>query len=454
MKIARKSLQEWRAATWNLMVTTPAEVFAAAGLGMLTLGYYGYIENAAKAGSRPVAFSEVGKTVKAAKERGEEVGPLTLANARCNDGLMKVNEANNYAAARGNSHQAFAAELDYRISPELRIHRLLTEEAKGLQEVLPAAMGSLGKYTKSMAELPPVTAAFNSAWKYSTRDVNENYDCSYDSCTTDSKGNRSCRRVQKTCTRYSHTWHTFTFNRQAATAADQKLQAYLSTNPDLSIAERLVYSRSTSADNEYAIEKSFRKELKGAIPSVEQALQYANLWASASNFEMLRGPIEQMHGGLKPLSSSWTQLVPDEKSRYHFRTGSRSDSGPPGYRLSRKILSQTSELNSATSQVVLGLQSCSSGLNQIVSKSVEYVGVVLDKKPGKPSQLRDDILDLQEKTFRANFAAGPKQNRFDRGEVLLYALGGLLGGGLLGLGLDRLVNLKARALRQGVRPRY
>jgi hypothetical protein len=290
-----------------------------------------------------------------------------------------------------------------------------------------------------MSQLPGVSGAFSRVWKHDADHYDETYDCSYDDCSTDTKGNRTCTRVPKTCTRYSHTWHTFTFNRSAATTADQALNSYLASHPDLVITERLTRSKETGPENEYAIERTFKGELKGKIPTPEQSLHYANIWGWASNLEQLRDPIIHTHNGLRPLSSNWSKLVPVEKTRYHYRTESKTDPGPPGKQLADRIAGQTSELNGATSKVVIGLQTCSASLNRIVQVGREFIAIELDNKPGDGDKKRAELLRTQETAYAANYMAGPKQNPFDHYAVAAYTIGGIIGGGLLGLGMDRVV---------------
>ena len=427
--------QKMRDQFMHLVHTTPIEVAIGAVAGGLVLGVYSYRDNIAHSGERPVGYSEVGKTVKAFAKEGKTLSPVMMAGAHCSDGLTKVNEANNLAFERGNDHDVFASELEYKMEPALKVHRTIPEEAAAMNGVMPAALKALDKYSQALRALPPISSTLDRIWSHSSRDVYETYPCT--ETYTDSKGKTQTRWT--TCKRYDHTVHTYRYDEDAAAQATTSLNGYLGTLPDLAVDVAFVQSKETDPDNEYAVERSYKRELDGRLPSKAEVLAKSNLFITASNFFRKHDALESNQQQLKPLTQQWAQMFPSEHD-YRYSTHSSFDDGPPGYQLVNRLLSTTRTIELDANSVVGGLQQCQTQLNQIVALNKEYIGVVKDRKPGRnPDDIRADIMTAQETGYKAYFSEGPKQDPFSVLEVTGFTMGGLLAGGLLGLGADQLI---------------
>jgi hypothetical protein len=198
VEIFGKTPQQWYTSAWLTMVHTPVEIAVSAVLGVTGATYFGHIENAAKAGSRPVAYSDIEKTERKMAAQGQTIPPLTRVQAYCNDGLMKFNEANNYAYARGDSHKTLATELEFRMSPDYRSGRQIPDYAQKLTESMPEAMESLGIYRAAMSSVPAISAQVGASWNYTTKDE---YTLSV--CTSISCNGKTCTTTVRPCTKYS-----------------------------------------------------------------------------------------------------------------------------------------------------------------------------------------------------------------------------------------------------------
>ncbi len=436
--------QRFKSKSLELIYNTHIEVGVGIGVVAIVGLTVGYNQNATRAQVRPVALSEFGKTAQAYAQEDLVVPPLTRANARCSDPIMKINEAYNFAMEANGSHQAFASEIERKISRDLKVHRLIGEDAALIGQDVKEALQSLDKYRQANAALPAVIGTFGQTWKHDREDFEKDEDCSYQQC--DAKG-ENCKKVEKTCRVYSHSIQHYTYNPQAAHSAQSLLAQYLQKTPDLKIDERMVPSSKTDPENEYAIEKSFREFLENKIPTTAQALGLANVWLTGSNFAVYEGQINNLQAGLPSLMSDWGKAMQTARSQ-SYRTERKSDDGPREYQLADSAGEHISSLFGMTNKVTSGLQQCAANIPRLNTVAHAYVATVMDGKPGNPDEQRKELLEGSETTYKANFAGGHEINRFRSGEVAILGLIGGLAGGVLGFAVDRGIDYNRRRKQQ------
>jgi hypothetical protein len=443
--------ETWRDRLWRLVHDTPVEIWIGAVVLGAAFGGVSYHINSVRAERVPVAFSEIGKTVREFNRLGKPVPPLTKFYASASDAAMKVFESHNIALETGRGHRLFASELETRTDRALRIYWQLSEIARDMPADAQAALTSLDKLVRAGADLPAVVAALDAAWDARHDDV---YHTEYDTSTQCDSNGQNCQTVTTSRQVYDYTIHTYTYHPQQGENADRLLEDFLKKHPDLKISERLHLATKTEADNEYAIEKSMKVELKGKIPTQEQALKYANMWATGSNLTKYQPVILSSQGSLSGLSPAWHAAKTTAQS-VRYTTYSSSDSGPREYQVAESALGQATTMLDAAQRIVGGVRFAGYGVPALHAKVKEFVGVALDGKPGNAGRLREEAMQLARDVYQKNFENGLDVQPFKWREVLLFTLIGILAGGLAGYGVDRAVEARRNgAWRAGAFGRF
>ncbi|HEY8191167.1 MAG TPA: hypothetical protein VIG74_01990, partial [Alphaproteobacteria bacterium] len=150
--------------SFNRIADIPREIVA--GVLALTLVFGGVAAKYSYDESKvtPVAFSEIGKTAKAAEQEGKEVLPLTNFYALNNDSRAIVLEAYNIARETNRSPLAFAKELENITVPSLRVHRQMGEYAVLVPLAAGRALAALNHLTKAADDLPAVISELKKTW--------------------------------------------------------------------------------------------------------------------------------------------------------------------------------------------------------------------------------------------------------------------------------------------------
>ena len=215
-------------------------VVGAAFLGAVAGGITYNIEEA-REGHTPIAFSEVGKTIKKLEGQGKTVPPLTKFYASTNDVLMKVFEANNIAHENNRvwSRSHFASELEYQMNSSFKVHRQIPEYAKEFPEISQKAMEALGKITAAQKDLLILIEELKRVWKYESEDITHRESWSAKEC--DIMDEEDCEDVQHSRTVYDYTIHEFEYDPRHGEKANQLMAEFLKKHPDLEL-ERLVLS--------------------------------------------------------------------------------------------------------------------------------------------------------------------------------------------------------------------
>lgn len=388
-------------------------------------GVLSYQSNLDRETNVSIAFSEVGKTIKAYEAEGKTVPPLTLYYAKLSDVAMKVFESRNYAYQVNRSNDIFATELQERVDKSLRIHQQVSETAKDFPALAQNALKSVDVYVKAASKLPPVSAAFDSAWSDYHNDV---YRTEYYT-ETECDSKNVCKTVEKSKEVYDHTTHTYIFHASYGEQAAQGLNTYLQQIPDIKVSERLIFSKKTDIDNEYAIERSHAEKLNGKIPTQAEALEIANTWATASNFSQFGSAITDSHATLKKLAPQWQQALRTARST-EYDTFSHSDSGPKEFQIAEETADTTKGLTAAANKITGGISYAAYAVPQLERSIHEFIGVTLDGKPGDPDKLHREVVELATNLYERNFTDGLNINPFSWIEVGTFTfLGGLAGGG-------------------------
>lgn len=424
----------------HLIYTTPIEIAIGAVFVGALAGGGNYWVQSGDEGKIPIAFSEVGKTIRGLEREGQPVPPLTKFYATTSDYTMQVFEANNTAFERGGSNSTFGAELDYRMDRALRVHKQIPEYAKEIPGAAAAALDSVDKLVKAAQELPPVIAAFEATWDEHHRDVTKTRRWTEKECDSE---NKNCRDVEKSEEVYDYTVHTYTYHADQAAVAAKLLGAFLERHPDLQVNERLILSTKTDPENEYAIEKSMKELFKGKIPTQAQALEMANKWATGSNLYTLQPSINANHGGMRSIAPQWQAAMRTARSQ-QYNTNSHSDSGPAEFRTANNARDYASATHTDASRVVNGIRMAGNSAKTLEAQVKEYVGITQDYKPGNANKKRGEVMQTARAIYQNNFAGGLDVQPFKWLEVMIYAGLGLLGGGLAGAGADKLINIKRR----------
>lgn len=412
-------------------------------LGALVLaaavGTISYQNNLDRETNVSIAFSEVGKTIKAYEADGKIVPPLTLYYAKLSDVAMKVFESRNYAYNINRSNNLFATELQERVDKGFRIHHQVSETAKDFPALAQNALKSVEVYAQTASKLPSVSDAFDSAWSDYHNDVERTEYYTESEC--DSKN--VCKTVSKSREVYDHTRHVYVFHPDHGVQAARGLDTYLQQVPDVTVNERLIRSKKTDVDNEYAIERSHADKLKGKIPTQAEALEIANTWADASNFSQFGPTVTSRHAALKKLAPQWRQALGMARS-IEYDTYSHSDSGPKEFQIAENATRTTKELTAAANKITGGMGYAAYAVPQLERSIREFIDVTLDGKPGDPDKLHREVVELATTLYERNFTDGLNINPFSWIEVGALTLLGGLAGGAAGYGLQKYQNSRRR----------
>ncbi len=426
----------WRHNIKKLLFETPAEILIGVALLGTVFGIAGYRNRAARAGEIPIAFSEVEQITKDFNSQSKPVPPLTKFYAVNNDVAMKVFESNNIALAMGKTNLLFATELRTRIDAAFKVHPLISTYAQEMPDDAQQAMNSLNKLTIAANELPGIDAAFNKVWTEHHHDVTHIRHWTSRSC--DSKG-KNCHTVDHYTTVYDYTIHTYNYHPDAARRAAALLDDFVARNPDLTIGEKLCITHETHADNEEAIAKSMKRELKGKTPTADQYLSYTNTWARGSNFAKYAPGAAANYAALKSIAADWNNAMHTAHSE-QYRTFSHSDSGPREYQVSDAEQSRGQGIVDASHHVVDGIRFSAGAVPALDAKIRQYVGVVLEHQPGDADQLRSDIMKMSREIYQKNYENGFDVQPFKWLDVILITMLGMAIGGGIGFGVDRFLD--------------
>lgn len=419
----------------RLIYDTPIEVALGAVLlgGSLGIGSYHFQQQ--KEGQIPVAFSEIGATIDSYVARGEEVPPLTVFYSRNNDFTMQVFEANNNAFEVDRSDKAFAEALEVKMDPSKRLHMQIPEYADELPRDAQDALGSLDKLVQAERDLPSLIAALDAVWDESHYDVTHTEFYTTEDCDSEGK----CTTTTHTREVYDYTRHTYTYDERAGENAARVLAEFMQRHPDLNIAERLIPATEVHTDNLEAIARSMKELLKGNMPTQEQALQFANTWATGSNFTTYMPQVRGGHGAISRETPQW-QTAKNKAESQQYRTYHHYDDGPAEFQVIERAKSGAIQALNASRSITSGIRQTAGQSQQLEQQAQEYIDVVNGERDGNPRKLRANLMETARDIYNANFKNGFDVKPFKAWLVAVWTIAGTLLGGLIGYGADQFIN--------------
>jgi hypothetical protein len=433
----------YKAKFMQLVYDTPIEVaIGAVALGGL-FGGCSYVLSDGSANMVPTAFSEIGAIKREAARENRPVPPLTRHYAKTSDVVMKVEEARNLSEKENGSHRAFAQELEAQMDPALKVHHLISEYAKEIPNDANAAVEALPKLTTAMGTLPPVISAFSNTWSRYSSD-NTHQDCKPVERCSGSGKDRSCSTSIECTTVCDSTDYTYNYHREEGLKAARLLGEFVTRLPDMKTDERLQLAKETGADNEYAIESSMKELFKGKIITPQEALKFANIWATGSNFTAEMPVIEQNHAELKRLSPVWASTARTAKDEHHRSLICHLEIVPDNVKLSDKLEETAQTVLTSSHKIIDGIQFAGANVPKLSAKIDRYIGVVLDGKKGDAGDLRSDIMDLTHQIYEKNYEKGLNIDPFNVSPILLWTLFGLAAGAGAGAGVNHMINKRRR----------
>ncbi|HJX05252.1 MAG TPA: hypothetical protein VJ461_00920 [Candidatus Nanoarchaeia archaeon] len=421
----------------RILRETPIEVPIIAALG-LTIGLgLSYKHEADKAKLIPVAFSEISQIERNAEANHQPVPPLTRFYASTNDLVMKVFECWNISHKNtliGSNTTAFARELEAKMDPALRIHRHeIPDFTKNMTQYADASYQQLKEFLDVMQRISVVNNHFGTAWQDDHDDVYHTE--IYFTTSTDSEGNSHTEMHTRQV--YDYTIHTYDYNNRAGEQASKSLDELLMKHSNFRTPEELVTASTTQADNEYVIEKSREKELKGKRLSPEELLKHANNWANGSTYKINLSTIHNMMEALKQDGPKWDRA----KNKAHstkYQTYSHSDDGPLEFQVAETALEHGQTLEKNIAEIKQGIDFVREKAPVLHQKIEEYIAVILDKKKGNSDKLKKEVLSLARTIYSNNFKKGFDVHPSKWYMVVIWSLAGAAAGAGVGFGIDQL----------------
>lgn len=408
----------------------PGEVIAGALVLCMVFGGVAAKFSYDQAERSPVAFSEFGKTARAAEREGKEVPPLTGFYSLNNDAGMIVREAKNIANETNRTPLVFAKELENITDRSLRVHRQIGEYAALVPPAADKALAALSHLTKAADDLPAPISELKDSWSENHHHVYRTVRTQHRVC--DAHG-QNCRTKTEYHRRYDHTVHSYTYFPQHAENAYRLVDALLKRHPDLSIAEYLIRAAMTEADNEYVIEKSI---FKGKMMSQEGLLKEANMWADGSTLEAYRHVITKRRSALEeivPRFNSTRRTARDVTYPTYFKT----DSGPEEFQVARKTLDHAQTIYDSIHKVVDGIAYARDAVPELDATIRQLIAVRLDGEKGDANALQKKIMEIVTTNHDMNYEGARKVNEFDWGLVILASMIGGAAGAAAGAGVAR-----------------
>lgn len=438
-------LQRARAEWQRLLDDTPIEV----GIGALAIASVfaavSYNINEKAADRMPVAFSEIGKTIKLYAAKGEKAPAQTRYYANQSDFVMKYNESRNTARESSRSYARFASELETRIDPALRIHWQMTDLAKTIPQEAEETLAGMDVYKRATPQLSQLATAFARVWDYERKDYTKTIQVPYQDC--DAKG-QNCTTKYKDEEVYDYSIHKYDYNPTQARQAQQLYAAYLEQFPNLKVKNELIMPQVTDPENDYAIEQSMKHLFNGKIPSAIETLAMVRRWATGNNFAVYSPQIEGGHNNLQGSKRAWDNSLHTARS-VEVRRESKSDDGPAEYRLANRLNSEAGGIASKANKIMFGIRLGAQATVAQLATMKAFIACALDQAPGcDADKLYSTMEERNRQIYEANFSGGFDMRPFKWFEVIgMTFLGGMIGGAL-GYGADRLNEMRRRRRTQ------
>ncbi|MEZ4318903.1 MAG: hypothetical protein R3F61_15420 [Myxococcota bacterium] len=209
------------------------------------------------------------------------------------------------------------------------------------------------------------------AWTYQSRD---NYRTeTYTVTSTDSKG----RTKTETRTRqvYESTDHWFTFVRSTAEVGEQRLEAWTRRFADTRFPMLHIHRHRVDIDKLGSAERSFLERLirstvledPEAEVSASDLDHWANQWLLGTRVDERLETFQSRRAWVAQNARSSFETIYASESGYHYRTTSRSHSGPPGYQAHLALVRTLGAASSAWNDVDSMLATCVESADTLVA---------------------------------------------------------------------------------------
>jgi len=231
--------------------------------------------------------------------------------------------------------------------------------------------GRLRDYSEAAETLQDLLLEFSKVWSYSSRD---NYRTeTYTTTTTDSEG--KTRTETRTRQVYVDTDHWFSFDRDTAKRSKSTIRRWLNRFADVRFPLLNVHSNQVDVAKLSAADRSFLERLvkntvledAEAEVSPEELQSWANQWVLGTRIDAQLSAFTENRRSLDWSFDGVFQKIMASDASYHFKTRSRSHSGPPGYVEHGRATSWMRASADAWAEVSRMLRTAVSSANQLVA---------------------------------------------------------------------------------------
>lgn len=424
-----------------LLKRKPIEMIAIALIGTSAVVNLSYKDQSANNRAIPLAFSEREDAEAKARANFEELPALTVFYTGINDMPMKVFEDWNgsWIISRGKSnHHAFAELLQRRMDPDKQKYKY---EIHDFVEKLPkdaiAVKKELSDFISALSDVYPVAQSLDQAWDENHNDIYRT-EWYYETVTeTDSEGNTTSHEELRSKEVYDYTIHTYTFHDSEGHESANKLTWFTVKYPKLEPDEKMTPVSETHDPNERAIQSSRERQLKGKILTKEEMVAIANLWYTGSTFAANMPIIQSSLSKLQEVAPVWNRAVRTAQSD-QYNTGSSFDAGPMEFQISENALGHSRRLYANLNEIIDGINYAQVNCPEFDTAIKDYIGMVLEGKPGDKDKQQDKIMDLAKEMYKRNFKNGVDVTPAKWYMVAVWGMIGLIGSLALGYGVDQL----------------
>ena len=427
--------------TKTFLKETPAEIFLTAALGAAAAGGISYHHETFRDKSLPLAYSEHAQLAKEAANGKRALDPATRYLTGANDLSMQVFESWNEAhqqTAQELVPRAFAAALERRMDDwDGRNLSALLESVPNDAAAFAGELQGLERGYRTIADAGPALANSWDDWH------TDHYKTVHKTRTvTDSDGNR--RTEHYTEREYDYTQHDYYYRPAHGENAERLLVRFRDRDSDFTIPAAPaglgaggVEAPELSPESVKAIRDSRPSADPKDLDEPAELLALANSWATGSTLASNRGNILSMREALSADASAWAGARPRARN-HHYRTWTRSDSGPREFRVVETALGHARSFNDDAGEILDGVSAGRSAPGELKAQIARLVE--LSKSGSALTELKPaarEVLKTAQRLYSSNFKEGLDIAGYRGWMIALWAAIGLLLGGLLGAAWDR-----------------